>query len=270
MPVLWSLSIPPTQQWNKQFILHRIRPESAGCNSARVSCNICVLKGVEVLRPLLYIYMDDISILVPFFTMILHTITKILKFDQIRYPILDAFSVCIVKFIRVDASWSLQISSIHLLGQYINSNLGNVICGSYITTLLSLKQIIGCLICANLKLEIVWYIGGIRSCSTQTSSIYPYGWYINSNLGYVICSKYATVILVHELVQFPRQIRFFASIVWYLSAKRSFSDSILSLYAYGRYINSNLGYVICSTHNNLIMINFGYVAGLYFYTYLCV
>ena len=42
------------------------------------------------------------------------------------------------------------------------------------------------------------------------------------------------------------------------------------LYAYGRYINSNLGYVICSTHNNLILINFGYVAGLYFYTYLCI
>ena len=194
--------------------------------------------------------------------MILHTTTKILNFDQIWYPILDAYSVCIVQFIRVDANWSLQICSVYLLGQYINSNLGHVICGPYTTTLLSHKQITVCLMCANLKLEIVWYIGGIRSCSTQTSSIYPYGWYINSNLGYVICSKYATVILVHELVQFPRQIRFFASIVWYISAKRSFSDSILSLYAYGRYINSNLGCVICSTHSNLILINTGYVVAL--------
>ena len=29
----------------------------------------------------------------------LHTTAKILKFDQIRYPILDAFSVCIVQLI---------------------------------------------------------------------------------------------------------------------------------------------------------------------------
>ena len=199
--------------------------------------------------------------------MILHTITKILKFDQIRYPILDAFSVCIVKFIRVDASWSLQISSIHLLGQYINSNLGNVICGLYATTLLNRKQITGRLTCAHLELVIVWYIDGIRSCSAQTSSIYQHGWYINSNLGHVICSKYTTTILVHEQVQFHRQIRFFAYIVWYICAHVSFRDSILSLYAYGQYINSNFGYVICSTHSNLILINTGDVVALYFYTY---
>ena len=198
--------------------------QSSGCNSARVSCNICVLKGVEVLRPLLYIYMDDISILVPFFTMILHTITKILKFDQIRYPILDAFSVCIVQFIRVDANWSLQLCSVYLLGQYINSNLGHVICGPYTTTLLSRKQITGCLISAHLKLVIVWYICGMRSCSAQTSSIYPHGWYINSNLGHVICSKCTTTILIHEWVQFARQIRFFANIIWYICAGESFSD----------------------------------------------
>ena len=35
------------------------------------------------------------------------------------------------------------------------------------------------------------------------------------------------------------------------------------MYVYGRYINSNLGCGICSTHSNLILINFGYVAGLY-------
>ena len=35
-----SLSIPPTQQSKKQFILHQIRPESSGCNRARVLCNI--------------------------------------------------------------------------------------------------------------------------------------------------------------------------------------------------------------------------------------
>ena len=195
--------------------------------------------------------------------MILHTTTKILNFDQIWYPILDAFSVCIVQFIRVGANWSLQISSIYLLGQYINSNLGNVICGSYTTTLLNRKQITGRLTCAHLELVIVWYIGGIRSCSTRTSSIYQHGWYINSNLGYVICSKYTTTILVHEQVQFHRQIRFFAYIVWYICARESFSDSILSLYAYGRYINSNLGCGICSTHSNLILINFSHVVGLY-------
>ena len=37
-----SLSIPPTQQSKKQFILHQIRPESSGCNRARVLCNIWV------------------------------------------------------------------------------------------------------------------------------------------------------------------------------------------------------------------------------------
>ena len=34
----------------------------------------------------------------------LRAITILLHFDQIRYPILDAFSVCIVQFIRVDAN----------------------------------------------------------------------------------------------------------------------------------------------------------------------
>ena len=217
---------------------------------------MCATTSWSVLTSFIYLCGQHINF-GTLFTMKLHTTTIILNFDQIWYPILDAFSVCIVQFIRVGANWSLQISSIYLLGQYINSNLGYAVYTSYTTTLLNRKQITGRLTCAHLELVIVWYIGGIRSCSAQTSSIYPYGWYINSNLGYVICSKYATVILVHELVQFPRQIRFFASIVWYLSAKRSFSDSILSLYAYGRYINSNLGYVICSTHNNLIMINFG-------------
>ena len=175
-----------------------------------------------------------------------------------------------MQFIRVDANWSLQISSVYLLGQYINSNLGYVICGSYTTTLLNRKQITGRLTCAHLELVIVWYIGGIRSCSAQTSSIYPYGWYINSNLGYVICSKYTTTILVHEQVQFPQQIRFFAYIVWYICACESFSDLIPSLYVYGRYINSDLGCAIFSTHSNLIQINFSYEATLYFYTYLCV
>ena len=257
-----SLSISPTQQWNKQFIIHQIRPESWGCNSARVLCNICVLQQVEVFWPLLYTYVGIISILVPFFTMKLHTTTKILNFDQIWHPILDAFSVCIVQFIRVGANWSVQISSIYPLGQYTNSNLGYVVYSSYTTTLLNRKQITGRLTCAHLELVIVWCIGGIRSCSAQTSSIYPYGWYINSNLSHVIYNKYTTAIFVHEQVQFHRQIRFFAYIVWYICARESFSDSILSLYAYGRYINSNLGCVICSTHSNLILINTGYVVTL--------
>lgn len=38
-----SRCFPLMQQWNKQFILHQIRPESSGHNSARVLCNICVL-----------------------------------------------------------------------------------------------------------------------------------------------------------------------------------------------------------------------------------
>ena len=78
-------------------------------------------------------------------------------------------------------------------------------------------------LCA-MKLVIVWYIGGIRSCSTLTSSIYPYGWYINSNLGYINCSKYTTMILIHEWVQIARQNRFFAFIVWYNCACECFSD----------------------------------------------
>ena len=145
-------------------------------------------------------------------------------FDQIRYPILNAFGVCIVQFIRVDAIWSLQISSVYLLGQYIISNLGYVICGSYATTLLSHNQIKECVIRIHLKLGIVWCIGGIQSCSTRTSSIYHRGWYINSNPGYIICSKYATTILILEQVQFPRQNRFFAFIVWCNCACECFSD----------------------------------------------
>ena len=177
-----------------------------------------------MLRPHSYIYVDNISTTAKRICNKLLTITILLHFDQIRYPILNAFSVCIVQFIRVDAGWSLQTSSIYLLGQYINSNLGNDICGSYTTTLLSRKQTTWCLICANLKLVIVWYICGMRSCSAQTSSIYPHGWYINSNLGYVICSKYTTAILIHEWVQFPRQNRFFAFIVRFICAGKSFSD----------------------------------------------
>ena len=169
-------------------------------------------------RPLLYIYVDNISPTAKKISNKIRTTTKILNFDQIQYPILDAFSVCIVQFIRADANWSLQISSIYLLGQYINSNLGHVICGSYITTLISRKQIIGCLICAHLKLVIVWFLGGMRSCSTQTSSIYSYGWYINSNLGYAICNLYINTILKVDRVQFARQNTFFAYIVWCICA----------------------------------------------------
>ena len=117
-----------------------------------------------------------------------------------------------------------RISSIYLLGQHINSNLGSVNCSSYITTLLSHSHINNCLICAHLKLVIVWYECGIRSCSTQTSSICPYGWYINSNLGHVVYSKYTTTRVIHEQVQFPRQIRIFTYIVWYICARERFSD----------------------------------------------
>ena len=174
-------------------------------------------------RPLLYIYIDNISATAKKISNKLHTTTKILNFDQIRYPNLDAFTVCILQFIRVDANWSLQISSTYSLGQYINSNLGNVICGSYATPLLSHKQITGCLVCVYLELVIVWCRGGMRSCSAQTSSTYLYGWYINSNFGYIICSKCTTTILIHEWVQFPRQNRFFAFIVRFICARESFS-----------------------------------------------
>ena len=144
-------------------------------NSARVLRNSCMMQQVEVFRHLLYTYADNISTTAKKISNKLCTITKILNFGQIQCPIQDTFSVCIVHFTRVEANWSLQISSIYPLRQYINSNLGYVICGSYTTKLLSLKQITGCLICAHLKLVIVWCIGGIRSCSTHTSSIYPHG-----------------------------------------------------------------------------------------------
>ena len=150
----------------------------------------------------------------------------------------------------------------HPLGQHINSNLGNTMYSSYTTTLLSHSHTNECLIRAHLKLVIVWYIGGIRSCSTQTSSTYLYGWYINSNLGNVLCSKYTTTIIIHKRVHFPPQNRFFASIVWYIRACESFSTQTPSIHADGRYINSNLGCAICSTHSNLILINLGYVLAL--------
>ena len=57
--------------------------ESSGYNIGIKLCNICVIQQVDVLRPLLYTYVGNISILVPFFTMKLHTTTKILNFDQI-------------------------------------------------------------------------------------------------------------------------------------------------------------------------------------------
>ena len=142
-----------------------------------------------MLRPLSYIYVDNISTTAKRICNKLLTITISLHFDQIRYPILNAFGVCIVQFIRVDAIWSLQISSVYLLGQYIISNLGYVICGSYATTLLSHNQIKECVIRIHLKLGIVWCIGGIQSCSTRTSSIYHHGWYINSNPGYIILEQ---------------------------------------------------------------------------------
>ena len=268
---LWSLSTLQTQHQTK--VLYQIKSDwSSGYKFSIILCNSRVLKEVEVFRPLLYIHVDNISTLVPFFTMILHTTTKILHFGQIWYPILDAFSVCIVQFIRVDANWSLQLCSVYLLGQYINSNLGHVICGPYTTTLLSHNQINECPIWAYSELVIMWCIGGIQSFSVQTSYIYPYGLYINSNYGYDICSKCTTTILVHERVQFPRRDRFFAFIVRFICAGERFSDSILSLYTCGRYINSNLWYVICSTHSNLILINTGYVAcgGSLFLHLLCV
>ena len=168
--------------------------------SARVVCIIGVFCWVEVARSLLNIHVDNISTTASKISNTLRTITIILNFGQIQCPIQDTFSVCIVHFTRVEAKWSLQISSIYSLRQYINSNLGDVIRCSYITTLLSHIQIIRFFIWAYLELVNVWYIGGIRSCSTQTSSIYACGWYINSNLGYVICSKYTTTILIHERV----------------------------------------------------------------------
>ena len=178
-------------------------------NSARVLRNSCMMQQVEVFRHLLYTYADNISTTAKKISNKLCTITKILNFGQIQCPIQDTFSVCIVHFTRVEAKWSLQISSIYSLRQYINSNLGDVIRCSYITTLLSHIQIIRFFIWAYLELVNVWYIGGIRSCSTQTSSIYACGWYINSNLSCVICRKYTTTILIDERVQFPRQKRFF-------------------------------------------------------------
>ena len=56
---------------------------SSGYKFSILLCDACVLWEVEVFRPLLYIHVDDISTLVPFFTMILYTTTKILNFDQI-------------------------------------------------------------------------------------------------------------------------------------------------------------------------------------------
>ena len=138
-----------------------------------VQC-MCIM-GSWSAQTLLCIYVDNISTTAKRICNKLRTITILLHFDQIGYPILDAFSVCIVQFIRVDANWSLQISSVYLLGQYINSNLGYVICGSYTTVLLSHNQIKECVFRAHLVLVIVWSKGGIRSCSAQTSSLYPYG-----------------------------------------------------------------------------------------------
>ena len=168
---------------------------------------------VQVFRPLLYIYVNNISTTAKKISYTLRTITIILNFGQIQCPLQDIFSACVVQFMRDETKWSQQNSSMNLLGQHIHSNLGYAVYSSYTTTLLNRKQITGRLTCAHLELVAVWYMGCIRSCSAQTSSIYPHGWYINSNLGHVICSKCTTTILVHEWVQFPRQIRFFAYIV---------------------------------------------------------
>ena len=154
----------------------------------------------------------------------LHTITKILNFGQFWCPIPDTFCARIVHFILDEANWSLQISSVHPLGQHINANLVNVMYISYTTTLLSHSRTNEYIIRTHLKLVILWYIGGIRSYSTRTSSIHPYGWYIHSELGYVRCSKYTTTIHIHERAQFHPQNRFFACIVWNICARESVSD----------------------------------------------
>ena len=59
---------------------------------------------MEVFRPFLYIYVHNISTTAKTISNKLRTITIILYFGKIRYPILDTFGVCIVQLIRVKAN----------------------------------------------------------------------------------------------------------------------------------------------------------------------
>ena len=149
-------------------------------------------------RPLLYIHVDDISTITKKISNKFRKITIILNFGQIQCPLQDTFSACVVQFIRDWTNCSQQISSMHPLGQHINTNLGNDICSSYITMLLCHSHINKCIIRAHLNLAILWYIGDIRSLSTQTSSIHSYGRHINFNLSYIIWSSHITTILNHD------------------------------------------------------------------------
>ena len=56
---------------------------SSGYKFSIILCNTCVLKQVEVFRPLLYIHVDNISATAKKISDKLRTTTKILNFDQI-------------------------------------------------------------------------------------------------------------------------------------------------------------------------------------------
>ena len=154
----------------------------------------------------------------------LRTITIILNFGQIEDPIFDTFSACIVH------SCVLKQTELYrpLLYNYWD-NISTPTSGMPSRGRIPLRYSVTTKIneCPSGHIRsswFVWCIGGMRSFSAQTSSLYPHGWYINSNLGYVICSKYTFAITHLEQDQFPRQNRFFDFIVLFICARERFCD----------------------------------------------
>ena len=112
-----------------------------------------------------------------------------------KMPHQDTLSDSIVWYISDVRGFNNQASSMHPCGRHINSNLGYVICSSYINMLLNLCQ-------AQCPLQntyfdyIVWCICACERFSQQTSSMHAYRQHINSNLGYAICSVHSNLIMI--------------------------------------------------------------------------
>ena len=107
----------------------------------------------------------------------------------------EHISASIVWYISDVRGFNNQALSMHPCGRHINSNLGYVICSSYINMLLNLCQ-------AQCPLQntyfdyIVWCICACERFSQQTSSMHAYRQHINSNLGYAICSVHSNLIMI--------------------------------------------------------------------------
>jgi len=81
--------------------------------------------------------------------------------------------------------------------------------------------------------------------------MHPYGRHINSNLGYVICSSYITMLFNFVKPNALVKTHILTKLCDICACER-FSHQTSSMHAYGQHINSNLGYDTCSPRSNLL------------------